>query len=153
MNLRTSCVLLAGIGQIALTASALGQSPQSTADSSGQEAQKQEAGGIADIVVTAQRREESLQRAGVAVSAVSGEDLTSAGITDSVNIGKLVPALIAQPSAGSTSFYLRGVGTNVGNSFRDNAVAFNFAGVFVSRPSAPVGAFYDLQRIEVVKGP
>ena len=146
MNLRTSCVLLAGIGQIALTASALGQSSQSTADSSGQEAQKQEAGGIADIVVT-------LQRAGVAVSAVSGEDLTSAGITDSVNIGKLVPALIAQPSAGSTSFYLRGVGTNVGNSFRDNAVAFNFAGVFVSRPSAPVGAFYDLQRIEVVKGP
>ena len=56
MNLRTSCVLLAGIGQIALTASALGQSSQSTADSSGQEAQKQEAGGIADIVVTAQRR-------------------------------------------------------------------------------------------------
>lgn len=109
--------------------------------------------GIADIVVTAQRREESLQRAAVAVTAVTGETLTNAGITDIADLQKLVPALAISPTGGTTSFFLRGVGTNSQNSFSENAVAFNFNGVYVARPSAPAGVFYDLQRVEVVKGP
>jgi len=109
--------------------------------------------GLADIVVTAQRRSESLQRAAVAVSAVTGDDLTKSGITETANLGKLVPSLVVQPTGGTTSFFLRGVGTNSQNSFSENAVAFNFNGVYVGRPTAPAGAFYDLERVEVVKGP
>ena len=112
-----------------------------------------ESEGLQDIVVTAERRSESLQRTALAVSAVTGEDLVKTGVTDAAGIGRLVPALQVQPSGGTTSFYLRGVGTQSGNSFAENAVAFNFNGVFVSRPTAPAGAFYDLQRVEVVKGP
>lgn len=112
-----------------------------------------DASGLAEIVVTAQRREESLQRTAVAVSAVTGDDLEKAGVTDAAGIGRLVPALSVQPSGGTTSFFLRGVGTQSGNSFAENAVAFNFNGVFVARPTAPSGVFYDLQRVEVVKGP
>ena len=71
-----------------------------------------EQGGIADIVVTAQRREENLQRAAVPVSAVTGEALASAGISDTANLSRLVPSLQIQPSGGTQSqFYLRGVGT------------------------------------------
>lgn len=120
--------------------------PEAAADDQGKD-------GIADIVVTAERRTESLQRTALAVSAVTGADLTKTGVTDAAGIGRLVPALQVQPSGGSTSFFLRGVGTQSGNSFAENAVAFNFNGVFVSRPTAPAGAFYDLQRVEVVKGP
>lgn len=109
--------------------------------------------GIEEIVVTAQRREESLQKAAVAVTAMTGDQLINAGISDTQGLNKLVPALTVQPSGGLTSFVLRGVGTLSGNSFAENAVSFNFNGVFVGRPSAPVGAFYDLQRVEVVKGP
>lgn len=109
--------------------------------------------GLQEIVVTAERREESLQRTAVAVSAVTGDDLEKAGVTDAAGIGRLVPALQVQPSGGTTSFFLRGVGTQSGNSFAENAVAFNFNGVFVARPTAPSGVFYDLQRVEVVKGP
>lgn len=148
MDVRSIAVLLAGTAQIALTPQANAQQVNGSAQSA-----VQADNGIQEIVVTAQRRAESLQKAAVAVTAVTGDALANAGVTDTVNLGKLVPALIAQPSAGSTSFYLRGVGTNAGNSFRDNAVAFNFAGVFVSRPTAPVGTFYDLERVEVVKGP
>jgi iron complex outermembrane receptor protein len=113
----------------------------------------EEADGLQDIVITAQRRSESLQRAAVAVTAVTGDDLAQSGITETANLGKLVPSLVVQPTGGTTSFFLRGVGTNSQNSFSENAVAFNFNGVYVGRPTAPAGVFYDLERVEVVKGP
>ena len=103
--------------------------------------------GLGEIVVTAQRREESLQRAAVAVTAVGGEDLVNAGITETANLGRLVPSLVVQPTGGTTSFFLRGVGTNSQNSFAENAVAFNFNGIYVGRPTAPAGVFYDLERV------
>jgi iron complex outermembrane recepter protein len=113
-----------------------------------------ESGGLQEIIVSAQRREENLQRAAVPVSAVSGESLVSAGITETVSLSKLVPSLVIQPAGGTTmNFYLRGVGTLQGNSFGENPVAFNFDGVYVARPTSPVGTFFDLERIEVVKGP
>ncbi|BBD98214.1 TonB-dependent receptor [Sphingobium amiense] len=110
-------------------------------------------GGLTEIIVTAQRREESLQKAAIAVTAVTGSDLVRSGITETSNLGKLVPALVVQPTGGTTSFFLRGVGTNSQNSFSENAIAFNFNGVYVGRPTAPAGVFYDLERVEVVKGP
>jgi iron complex outermembrane recepter protein len=114
----------------------------------------EEAGGLQDIIVTAQRREESLQKAAVAVSAVTGDSLVAAGISDTAALGRLVPSLVIAPTGGSgTGFYLRGVGTLQGNAFGENPIAFNYAGVYVARPNAPVGTFYDLERVEVVKGP
>ena len=112
-----------------------------------------EAEGLQDIIVTAQRRSESLQRAAVAVTAVTGDALANAGITETANLGKLVPALVVQPTGGTTSFFLRGVGTNSQTSFAENAIAFNFNGIYVGRPTAPAGVFYDIERVEVVKGP
>lgn len=110
--------------------------------------------GLDDIVVTAQRREESLQRVAVAVSAVSGDAIVNAGASDAVGLSRLVPSLVVQPSAGtSLSLYLRGVGSQQGNSFAENAIALNLGGVFVARPSSLGGIFYDLERVEVVKGP
>jgi iron complex outermembrane receptor protein len=110
--------------------------------------------GIAEIVVTAQRRAENLQRVGLAVSAVTGSDLTKAGITQPDDLGKLIPAVQMQPSAGSSvSIYLRGVGAQSGNAYAENAIAFNFGNVYIGRPTATVGTFFDLERVEVVKGP
>lgn len=123
-------------------AQAQADAPQATGES-----------GLAEIIVTAQRREESLQKAAIAVTAVTGGDLVRSGITETANLGKLVPALVVQPTGGTTSFFLRGVGTNSQNSFSENAIAFNFNGVYVGRPTAPAGVFYDLERVEVVKGP
>ena len=110
--------------------------------------------GLAEIVVTAQRRAESLQRAAVAVSAVSGDELISAGVSDPNGLNKVVPSLVVQPAGGSgVNLYLRGVGTLQGNAFGENPIAMNFGGVYVARPTALAGFFYDLERIEVVKGP
>ena len=110
--------------------------------------------GLGDIVVTAQRRSENLQRAAIAASAVTGGELVNAGVSDVNNLSKLVPSLVVAQSSGSaTNFYIRGVGTFAAAILRENPIAFNFNGVYIGSPSAPVGTLYDLERVEVLKGP
>lgn len=145
--MRSLLLATSALAVLAVPAAALAQD----AAASSTEAERNE--GLGEIVVTAQRREESLQRAAVAVTAITGDDLTKSGITETANLGRLVPSLVVQPTGGTTSFFLRGVGTNSQNSFAENAVAFNFNGIYVGRPTAPAGVFYDLERVEVVKGP
>lgn len=147
-------ILLAGTAAI-LIAGAQPAFAQNAAEPQGTEQTAEDGSdvGLTDIVVTAQRRSETLQRAAVPVTAISGDDLVQSGITETANLGKLAPSLVVQPTGGTTSFFLRGVGTSSQNSFSENAVAYNFNGVYVGRPTAPAGAFYDLERVEVVKGP
>ena len=110
--------------------------------------------GLQEIVVTAQRRQESLQKAAVAVSAVSGETIRNAGIVNPTDLTSVVPALQVSTASGPYSlFYLRGVGNFNGNALSDSAIAFNVDGVYLGRPSSTTGFFYDLERVEVVKGP
>jgi iron complex outermembrane receptor protein len=117
------------------------------------DAQAEPQEGITDIVVTAQRRTENLQRAAIAVSAVNGDTLTQASITEATNLTRLLPSLQVAPASAFTQIYLRGVGTFGANAFAEQGVAFNLDGVYLSRPAAPAGLFYDLDRIEVLKGP
>jgi iron complex outermembrane receptor protein len=65
----------------------------------------------------------------------------------------LLPSLQVAPASSLTQIYLRGVGTFGANAFAEQGVAFNLDGVYLSRPAAPAGLFYDLERIEVLKGP
>jgi iron complex outermembrane recepter protein len=110
--------------------------------------------GLEEVVVTAQRREENLQKAAIAVSAVSGNALTQAGVTEAADLTRLVPSIQIAPAAASFSqIYLRGVGTFGSNAFAEQGVAFNLDGIYLSRPAAPSALFYDLERIEVLKGP
>lgn len=128
-------------------ASPAAESAAATTPTSGQS-------GLADIVVTAQRRSENLQRAAIAVTAVTGDTLRDAGVSRPQELTAVVPSLQVATSAGPYAlFYLRGVGNFNGNALSDSAVAFNFNGVYIGRPSSTTGYFYDLERVEVVKGP
>ncbi|KPF52574.1 UNVERIFIED_ORG: iron complex outermembrane receptor protein [Sphingomonas sp. R1F5B] len=112
-------------------------------------------GGIGEIIVTAQRREESLQKAGLAIDAVTGNDLAQRGITSSADITKAVPSLsIPQPGGNIASIFIRGVGNITTSSYNDPAVTPSYDGVVLGRGGGVFGAaFYDLQRVEVLKGP
>lgn len=119
-----------------------------------QAAGEEENAGLEEIVVTAQRRSESLQRAGIAVTAVSAESLERAAITDATQLTTLAPALQINTIYGPTAnFYIRGVGNFVTNSSSDPAVIVNLDGVPLGRPSGVHALFYDLERVEVLKGP
>ena len=109
--------------------------------------------GLGDIIVTAQRRPENLQRAAVAVNVVQGSDLVNSGLTQPARLGELVPALTIQPSSTGNLIFLRGVGNFTLTPNSDPAIAFNYDSVYVGRPSSTNGLFFDLDRIEVLKGP
>jgi iron complex outermembrane receptor protein len=111
--------------------------------------------GIGEIIVTAQRREESLQKAGLAIDAVTGNDLVQRGITSAADITKAVPSLsIPQPGGSVASIFIRGVGNITTSSYNDPAVTPSYDGVVLGRGGGVFGAaFYDLQRVEVLKGP
>jgi iron complex outermembrane recepter protein len=129
------------------TAATAGQSVAPAAESAG-------AAALEEIVVTAQRREENLQHAAIAVTAITGSLMSDANAIRVQDLTQLVPSLQVSTAAGPYPlFYLRGVGNFNGNAFSDAAIAFNVDGVYISRPSSTSGTFYDLDRIEVLKGP
>ena len=108
---------------------------------------------LEEVVVTAQRREESVQKAAVAISVLDAEAIKSAAVTRPDQLTLLSPALQSTLATGNgASFYVRGVGSPVLSQVSDPAVAFNYDGVYISRPTSTSGLFYDLQRIEVLKG-
>lgn len=111
--------------------------------------------GIGEIIVTAQRKEETLQNAGIAIDAVSGDDLISKGVAQAEELNKAVPALTVSNGGGSnTSIFLRGVGNITNSSYNDPAVTPTYDGVVLGRAAGAFGAaFYDLARVEVLKGP
>ena len=116
-------------------------------------ADEESASGLTEIVVTAQQRGENLQKAAVALSVVTGEDLQKAGIVGIETLQKNVPAL--QVGNGSTGnfIFIRGVGSFSISPTSDPAVAFNYDGVYVGRSGSTTGALFDLARVEVLKGP
>lgn len=125
-----------------------------TADPAASAAEPKAEQGLEDIIVTAQRRSESLQRAAVAVDVVTAGDLAQAGVVTATTLNAAVPSLTVQQGGGANSaFFLRGVGNFTANGYSDPAVAFNLDGVYIGRPSSTTTVFYDLERIEVLKGP
>ncbi|WP_442680890.1 TonB-dependent receptor [Sphingomonas sp. ASY06-1R] len=110
--------------------------------------------GLEEIIVTAQRRAESSQRAGIPINVVTGAQVANAGITQPSDLSKIVPALNVQDAGGANkTFFLRGVGNFTVNGYSDPAIAVNYDGVYLGRPTSTSGLFYDLERLEVLKGP
>jgi len=109
---------------------------------------------LADIVITAQRVSQSAQKAALPIDVVSSSEMTQQIVTRAEDLARTSPALAAVGGAGgTTTFYLRGVGNNTVNAYSDPAIAFNYDGVYIGRPSSTSGVFYDLARVEVLKGP
>jgi iron complex outermembrane recepter protein len=109
---------------------------------------------LQEITVTAQRREEGVQHAALAVDVVSSKSLETTGAGRASDIAALVPALqIGESSNSQQSLFLRGVGNFTAQSYTDPAVGFNIDGVSIARASSMSGVLYDLARIEVLKGP
>ncbi len=145
------CWLTAGAAQAQVTGDTAVQQAKSSSDV-GADAQSL-ATGLEDIVVTAQRKVESSQRAAIAIDVVGGSDLVAAGVVSAPLLGQLVPALTIESVGPSTALFIRGVGNFSVSVTSDPAVAFNIDGVYVGRHTATTGSFFDLDRIEVLKGP
>lgn len=112
-----------------------------------------DASGLGEIIVTAQRRSENLQRVPVTVSAINSQSLTSANIMSGTELGKVVPALTIQPNSSSVLLFLRGIGSNVSAVGSEASVAFYVDGVYYSRLFPGLVRLNNIERVEVLKGP
>lgn len=108
-----------------------------------------------DIIVTARRRDERLLDAPVAITAVSGAKLDQYRITTVSDLGSQVPSLIAgkASSGSSSSIFLRGVGSTALSAGFDQSVSFVIDGLAMSRGREISLPQFDIQRVEVLKGP
>ena len=116
-------------------------------------AQADDEGGLVEIVVTAQKRTQNVQDVSATVQALSGEDLAKSGITDVSRLEQLAPGLVFAKGGNDAKIALRGANSN--STFADNTsiVGFFVDGVFKPRASQQSRAFFDVQRLEVLRGP
>ena len=115
----------------------------------------QSAQAIEEIVVTARKRQETLQEVPVVVSVLTEEAIDSQRIESIRDIGTIVPGMVASKTISGTSgmIYLRGIGTGSGNPAFDQAVAINVDGMGINSAQMMNAGMFDLRQIEVLKGP
>ena len=111
---------------------------------------------LEEVVVTARKREESLQETPIAVSALNSDTLSELGMTDISDLRKVVPNVDMYDGNGTTgagNIFIRGVGArNTGVNF-DSGVGVYIDGVYVSRADGAVLDNVDLQSVQVLRGP
>lgn len=107
-----------------------------------------------DIVVTAQRRSQSINNVGMAVSAMSGDQLRNQGLTDIKDLTRVVPGFtFAESQKGAPVYTLRGVGYYEESLAATPAVSIYLDEVGYAFPVMAKAATLDLERVEVLKGP
>ncbi|HEY2783194.1 MAG TPA: TonB-dependent receptor [Steroidobacteraceae bacterium] len=113
------------------------------------------ASGLEEVVVTAQRREESAQNVGIAMSVLSGQSLADKSISYVNDLQNAVPSLQVEPAFGSgqPQFRLRGVGFIDYTSNNTSPVGVSLDGVAFALPIQTQGQLFDIDRVEVLRGP
>ncbi|HEU4821095.1 MAG TPA: TonB-dependent receptor [Qipengyuania sp.] len=146
-----AAALLSGGTLLAYTAPAAAQ--DAVADSSDEVDTPAEGG---EIVVTARRREERLVDVPIAVTAISGEELTRRGALDLTDVAQSVPNVTLEASRATNSTlsaFIRGIGQQDPVSGFEQGVGIYLDDVYLNRPQAAVLDIYDVERIEVLRGP
>lgn len=106
------------------------------------------------IVVTAQKIEQKLVDVPITISAVTGERIRQLGISDLDELSAYVPGLnIQEQSANNPGVVIRGITSDSGSSQQGPRVTLYYNGVDISRSRGSYQAIYDLERVEVIKGP
>lgn len=108
---------------------------------------------LGEIVVTAQKREQKLQDVPVSITAVTGEELESLKITDLRSVQSYVPNLAVLNSGVNPVVFIRGFGSGPNNVAFDQEVSVYLDGIYGGRGAQFSAPFFDLERMEVLRGP
>lgn len=135
------------------SAPAMAQTPRGGGDRAAVSASET---GLEEIVITARRREESLQQVPLAVTALTPEALKIANVTRMENLGNIAPSLIVAPTNGRTNvpaFAIRGQRQESGFLTNDPSVGIYVAEAVQARVFGLGQSLYDLESVQVLKGP
>jgi iron complex outermembrane recepter protein len=149
VRLRTTVAVQAGLGAVVL----LGAFGAHAADTSAsQQSANDAAGQLQEIVVTAQKVQEDLQKVPISITTISDAELRSHGITSSADLQGLLPAVEFQP-IGVLFANIRGVGTFNLQPGVDSAVTYAVDGNYIAQAAALPPLLFDLVHVEALRGP
>ncbi|MDO9441185.1 MAG: TonB-dependent receptor, partial [Beijerinckiaceae bacterium] len=106
-----------------------------------------------DIIVTAQRRSQSIQNIPLAIQAVEGDTLISAGVLQVSQLSTVSPSFVYSASGGEPTIGLRGIGGELSQIAAEPSVSLSLDGVPLLRQQYFLGSFFDVERVEVLRGP
>ncbi len=120
---------------------------------SGQRAQKTAVETAESIVVTAQKRETDLQKTAVAVTVLDPDQVAMKSTSDIRVLAETVPFVHLGVQEGNFELNIRGIGSSNNTELGDPAAALHIDGVYIPRPRGSGAMFFDLERVEVLRGP
>ncbi len=136
--------LLATCAIIAMAAPAHAQqAPQADTDSAS----------AAEIVVTAQNRSQKINDVPIAINVISGDELKKVGFSTLNDIDKIAPVVQLNQDQGTVKVTVRGVGTTSNDEAQDTSVVINIDGEYINRPNVMGMSLFDMERVEVLRGP
>ena len=106
-----------------------------------------------DIVVTADRHEQSIQKFGGTAAVLSGEDIKKVGINGLSGLNDSLPGVTVSNINNQIEIYIRGIGTNNETELGDPAAATHFDNIYIPRTAGLGPAFFDIKNVEVNYGP
>jgi iron complex outermembrane receptor protein len=110
-------------------------------------------GQLSTIVVTAEHREANPQTTPIALSVIGGDDLRNRGIKDISDLSVQAPGISFSTLQGKPMLTIRGVSSRDTTEMGDPAVTVNTDGFYLNRPYALTATMYDLDRVEILRGP
>jgi iron complex outermembrane receptor protein len=149
--------MIRGTSTLAMMIGVLGSAPvlgqETTRQPNAEESSRRTADTVpqesADIVVTALRRSQSVVSAPLAISVVDGPGLTRTGVTNPQQLPDLLPNV----QNGVAGFGIRGVSSGDFTEKGDPSTAFSLDGIYIARPWEQTLSFFDIDRVEVLRGP
>jgi len=114
--------------------------------------QSSSAQALEEIIVTSQKRAESLQDVSVSVTALSGEKLADGAIARLEEVTAFVPNFTLTETGIGTNIYIRGIGSGINQGF-EQSVGMYFDGIYYGRAQLARSPIFDLENLEVLKGP
>ena len=114
------------------------------------------AGQVEDIIVTAQRREQSLQKVAASVTAFDSTMLKAQAVSDLTNLNSKIPNVVLAPVGAypyASAFFIRGLGFADVESTFEPSVGVEMNGVYLARNSGALQDFFDIESVEILRGP
>ena len=108
---------------------------------------------LEEVIVTAQNRVENVQKVPIAITVVGAEQIAEAGFSSMNDMAKIAPAVQITNDNSSVRVAVRGVGSQSNDETNDTSVVVNVDGEYINRPNVLGTSLFDLERVEVLRGP
>jgi iron complex outermembrane recepter protein len=153
MKTKLSARRLRIVSSMSLLATSVSLAPAAMAQAADDDAGASSRGGLEEIVVTAQKRGENLQKVPIAVSAFSGEGLATKGVQSVVELTSITPGLNYTVQATQAIPRIRGIGTAVAGTGNESSVATYVDGVYYASATGSILSFNNVEQVAILKGP